>query len=53
MNKIRIIGLIMLIIGVILPLSFENDGTDMLSGFVLGAGIVLLITGKFKVRKEK
>ena len=46
MNRIRIIGLIMLIIGIILRFSFENDGTDFLTGFLVGGGIGLLLTGR-------
>ena len=46
MNRIRIIGSIMLIIGIILHFSFENDGTDFLTGFLVGGGIGLLLTGR-------
>jgi hypothetical protein len=52
MNRIRIIGLIMLIIGIILQFSFENDGTDFLKGFLVGGGITLLITGQIKSKKK-
>ncbi|WP_185967745.1 hypothetical protein [Formosa sediminum] len=52
MNRIRIIGLIMLIIGIILQFSFENDGTDFLTGFLVGGGIALLITGQIKSKKK-
>jgi hypothetical protein len=48
MNRIRIIGLIMLVIGILLQFPFKNDGTDFLSGLLLGAGIPLLIAGKIK-----
>ncbi len=51
MNKIRIIGLIMLIIGIILQFSFESDGTDFFTGLLAGGGIGLLITGQ--IRSEK
>lgn len=51
-NRIRIIGLIMLIIGIILQLSFENDGTDFLSGFFVFGGIALFITGKIKSKRN-
>lgn len=52
MNKIRILGLILLIIGIILQYSLENDGTDFLTGLFVGGGIGLLLTGRFK-SKEK
>ena len=52
MNRIRIIGLIMLIIGIVLQFSFENDGTDFLTGLLAGGGIGLLITGQIKSKKK-
>ena len=52
MNRIRIIGLIMLIIGIVLQFSFENDGTDFLTGLLVGGGIGLLITGQIKSKKK-
>ena len=52
MNKIRIIGLIMLIGGIILQYAFENDGIDFLTGLFVGGGIILLITGQFKSKKK-
>ena len=52
MNRIRIIGLIMLIIGIILHFTFENDGTDFLTGLLVGSGIGLLITGQIKAKRK-
>ncbi len=52
MNRIRIIGLIMLIIGILLQFPFNNDGSDFLSGLLLGAGIPLLILGKIKSKNK-
>ena len=52
MNRIRIIGLIMLIVGIVLQFSFENDGTDFLTGLLVGGGIALLITGQIKSKKK-
>ena len=46
MNKIRIFGLLMLIIGIVLHFTFDNDGIDFLTGLLIGGGIALLITGK-------
>lgn len=50
MNKIRIIGLVILIIGIIIMFSFENEVTDFISALLLGLGFGLLIIGK--VRKS-
>lgn len=52
MNKIRIIGLLILIIGIILHFTFENDGTDFITGLLIGAGIGLTITGQIKLTKK-
>ena len=52
MNKVRTIGLIMLLIGIIIQYTFENDGVDFLTGLLTGSGIVLLITGKLKSKKK-
>jgi multisubunit Na+/H+ antiporter MnhG subunit len=46
MNKIRILGLVILVIGIIIQFAFENDGNDFISGLLIGIGVVLLITGK-------
>ncbi|MFD0837574.1 hypothetical protein ACFQ0I_17485 [Mariniflexile aquimaris] len=46
MNKIRIIGLVILVIGIIIQFTLENDATDFISGLLIGAGIGLLLTGK-------
>ena len=46
MNKIRIIGLVILVIGIIIQFALENDATDFISGLLIGAGIGLLLTGK-------
>lgn len=52
MNKARIVGIIMIIAGLILQFTFENDGIDLLVGFLGGGGIMLLFTGSFS-RKSK
>ena len=46
MNKIRIIGLVLLIVGIIIQLTMENDITDFISAVGIGAGFGLLLTGK-------
>jgi hypothetical protein len=46
MNKIRIIGIVLLVVGIITPFNLENDATDFISGLLIGAGIGLVLTGK-------
>jgi len=46
MNKIRIIGLVLLIIGTIIQFTLESDITDFISAAGIGAGIGLLLTGR-------
>lgn len=46
MNKIRIIGLVILVVGTIIQFALENDAADFISGLLIGGGIILLITGK-------
>ena len=50
MNKIRVIGLLMLIIAIILHIVFKNDGIDFITGAILGGGIILLMTGQIKLK---
>jgi len=46
MNKVRIIGLVLLAVGIIIQFTMENDMTDFISAVGIGAGIGLLLTGK-------
>lgn len=46
MNKTRIIGIILLIIGAGINYFFENDGTDFFSGLLIGLGFGLILTGR-------
>ena len=48
MKKIQAIGFILLVIGIILHLYFENDGVDFVTGLLMGAGFAFLITGQLK-----
>ena len=48
MNKIRIIGIMILIVGITLHFTLKNDGIDFITGAFLGGGIILLITGQIK-----
>lgn len=50
MNKMRIIGLIMLVIGIIIQFILENDATDFISGLLIGIGIGFILTGR--IRKQ-
>lgn len=52
MNKARIVGIILIVVAIILPFTFENDGIDFLIGFFGGGGLALLISGSFG-RKSK
>ena len=45
MNKIRIIGLLVLSVGIIIQFTLENDVTDFISGILIGGGIGLTLTG--------
>lgn len=46
MNKIRIIGLIAITVGIIVQFTIEHDASGFISGMLIGVGIGLLITGK-------
>ena len=51
MNKIRIIGLVLLVIGIIIQFTLENDSTDVISVLLIVGGSGLIITGT--VRKSQ
>ena len=53
MNKIKIIGLILLIVGVVIHFSSENDGTDFFTGLMIGVGIGLFFTGRIGNEKSE
>lgn len=46
MNRLRIFGTIILLIGVFLNSYLNNDGIDFVSGILVGLGIGLIITGR-------
>jgi hypothetical protein len=48
MNKTRIIGLVIIIIGIVIKYALENDATDFVSGILTGIGIGLILKGKFR-----
>ncbi len=51
MNKIRIIGLILLAIGIVLFSLIEGDLAGIASGLLMGIGIGLLLTGGIRFQK--
>ena len=46
MNKVRIIGIAILIIAVIIHFTLENDISEFISGFLFAGGIGLILSGK-------
>lgn len=53
MNKIRIIGLLLLVIGIALFILKNTDVMGMAAGLLSGIGIGLLITGRIKFKSNK
>lgn len=51
MNKVRIIGLLILIAGIIIRFVLRNDTLDFISGLLVGLGIGLVIVGKVGGKK--
>lgn len=52
MNKVRIIGLLLLVIGISGKLLIENPTVGTLCAFIIGLSTVMLITGKFRQTKS-
>ncbi len=53
MNKIKIIiGSLILVIGIIIQFTLENELSDFISGLLIGIGIGLFFTGLTKANKE-
>ncbi len=48
MNKVRIIGLVLLVIGLVLKYFLESYNLSMLRGLLIGLGIGMLLTGRIK-----
>lgn len=46
MNKVRVIGIILLVVGIIIQFTMENDLIDFISAVGIGVGIGLIMTGK-------
>ena len=52
MNKARILGGILIIIGGISIFVFDNDGIGFVSGILFGLGIGLVLTGRFSSKSK-
>ncbi len=52
MNKTRIIGLIILVIGIVLFYIYDGDAIGMIAGLLCGLGIGLLLTGRIKLNSK-
>ena len=52
MNKIRINGIILIVIGISTMYFSENEKFEILAGIVLGLGLGLTITGRYRKRKS-
>jgi len=52
MNKTRIFGITIIVIGIISFFSFENDLTGFISGILIGLGIGIIVSG-WKSLKNK
>ncbi len=52
MNKFRIFGTILLLIGVFIKIYNENEGIDFISGVLIGLGIGLVISGRINYFKK-
>ena len=53
MNKIRIIGLVLFVIGISGKLLIKNSTVGVLCAFTIGVSTVMLITGKFQQTTSK
>ncbi len=53
MNKIKILGIFSIIIGLTIGFLFDNITTPYISGAIIGMGVIWSITGKFKLRKNE
>ncbi|SHG36956.1 hypothetical protein SAMN05444483_11025 [Salegentibacter echinorum] len=50
--KVRIIGIILLLVGFIMISFIDHDMIDIFSGIVTGVGLGFTITGRFKKCKS-
>ncbi|SDW08690.1 hypothetical protein SAMN05444411_10146 [Lutibacter oricola] len=52
MNKTRVIGLLIMIAGITIHSTLENDFTDFITGLLIAAGMIILISGKTIFNKK-
>ncbi len=51
MNRVRITGILLIILGIILACSFENDLADFFMAIFMVSGVIFLITGRIKSKR--
>mgnify|MGYP001035712391 CR=1 FL=1 len=52
MNKARLFGGILILIGGISIFAFDNDGIGLISGLLLGLGIGFVLTARFSSKSK-
>lgn len=52
MNKIRVVGLVLIGVGIIIQFTLENDATAFISGLLIGLGLGFLYTGRIGKAKN-
>jgi len=52
MNKARIVGGILILIGIILTFIIDSDGIGFIGGAILGIGIGFILTGRFSYKSK-
>lgn len=52
MNKIRLLGIVILLLGISLFMIYDHDVVDFIFGFMLTVGVVLTIAGSFKHKSK-
>jgi len=53
MNKIKILGIFAIIIGLTIGFLFDNEITPILTGAFVGVGVLWAITGKIRLKKNE
>lgn len=49
--KVRIIGVLLLVVGFFMISYIDHETVDIFSGIIIGVGLGFSITGRFKKRK--
>lgn len=52
LNKTRLFGILILIIGIITVKTIENDSSSFIAGILIGIGAGLMLTGKLVFPKK-